>query len=80
MRAKSMPGTWLHYNAMSLLGGALAGQKKYAEAEPLLVEGYENMKPPPPAAVRKKEALERVVELYEAWGKPDKAKEWRARQ
>ena len=29
---------------MSLLGAALAGQKKYAEAEPLLIGGYEGLK------------------------------------
>ena len=28
----------------SVLGGALLGQKKYAEAEPLLLQGYEGMK------------------------------------
>ena len=28
----------------SMLGGALLGQKKYAEAEPLLLAGYEGMK------------------------------------
>ncbi len=27
-----------------MLGGALLGQKKYAEAEPLLLKGYEGMK------------------------------------
>ena len=29
---------------MSLLGGALLGQGRYAEAEPLVVAGYEGMK------------------------------------
>jgi len=29
---------------ISLLGGALLGQKKYAEAEPQLLKGYEGMK------------------------------------
>jgi len=27
-----------------MLGGSLLGQKKYAEAEPLLLSGYEGMK------------------------------------
>ena len=27
-----------------MLGGALAGQKKFPEAEPLLIEGYSGMK------------------------------------
>ena len=74
-----MPKSWLRYNAMSMLGGSLSGQGKYAEAEPLLVEGYEKMAPPKAAAIRKREALERVIKLYEAWGKPDKAAAWRMR-
>jgi hypothetical protein len=36
--------SWLTFNTQSLLGGALLGQKKYAEAEPLLVKGYEGLK------------------------------------
>ena len=80
IRAQRMPGAWGHYNAMSMLGGALAGQGKYTEAEPLLLEGYEKMQPPPRAAARKREARERVVQLYEKWGKPDKTAEWRGKR
>ena len=29
---------------------------------------------------RRLEALERIVKLYETWGKPDKAAEWRAKR
>ncbi|HEV2949786.1 MAG TPA: tetratricopeptide repeat protein [Gemmataceae bacterium] len=32
----------------------------------------------PPTATR--EALERIIKLYEAWGKPDKATQWRAKR
>src|SRR5436309_836134 len=32
------------FNMMSPLGGALLGQGRYAEAEPLVVPGYEGMK------------------------------------
>ena len=32
------------FNTKSLLGGALLGQKKFAEAEPLLLAGYEGLK------------------------------------
>jgi hypothetical protein len=34
---------------------------------------------PPPPLPRLTEATERVVQLYKAWGKPDKAAEWRAK-
>jgi hypothetical protein len=67
----------------SLLGGALLGQQKYAHAEPLLSAGYKGMKqceakiPPQFKSVRLGEALERLVQLYEATGQKDKADEWR---
>jgi hypothetical protein len=64
---------------MSLLGAALANQAKSAEAEPLLLEscaGFRKLPRVPPKNVRR--ALERLVGLYEAWGKPDEAAMWRA--
>jgi hypothetical protein len=64
------------------LGGALAGQQKCPEAEPLCLEGYDEMKAQfgrIPVHQRQKvaEALDRVVRLYEAWGKKEKAEAWR---
>ncbi len=44
IRQKEMPDHWLLFNSKSLLGASLAGQKKYAEAEPLLLEGYAGIK------------------------------------
>jgi hypothetical protein len=60
----------------------LLGQKKYAEAKPLLLQGYEGMKarePKIPAYARKSlaEAGARIVELYDGWGKKDKSDEWK---
>jgi tetratricopeptide (TPR) repeat protein len=77
-----LPDDWRTFHTKSLLGGSLLGQHKYAEAEPLLRQGYEGMKArakaiPPQGKVRLTEALERVVQLYDAWGKKDKADEWR---
>jgi hypothetical protein len=37
---KIRPDDWRRFRAESVLGAILAGQKKYADAEPLLVEGY----------------------------------------
>jgi tetratricopeptide (TPR) repeat protein len=84
IRTKKLPDDWSTFNAQSLLGDALLAQKKYAEAEPRLVQGYEGMKQreakiPPPAKVRLTEAGERLVRLYAAWGKPDEADRWRAK-
>jgi hypothetical protein len=58
--------SWLTFNAQSLLGGALLGQRKYAEAEPLLRKGYEGMKQreksiPPQGAPRLPEAADRLI-------------------
>ena len=62
----------------------MPGQQKHADAEPLLVKGFKGLKkheaqiPMKPKA-RLIEALERLVKLYEAWGKPEQAAEWRQR-
>ena len=66
IREAKMPNDWLTPNAKWLLGGALLGQKKYAEAEPLLLKGYEGMKQrektiPPQGSIRIPEALDRVL-------------------
>src|SRR5438046_9890167 len=44
IREKKSPDDWQTFNAKSILGGSLLGQKKYAEAQPLLISGYEGMK------------------------------------
>jgi len=83
IRAKHDPDAWTTCNARSMRGGALLGQKNYAEAEPLLLEGYEGMKqreakmPPQVKDLRLRQALERLVQLHDAWGKPDEAAKWR---
>ena len=43
IRSKKEANDWRTFNTMSMLGGALLGQKHYAAAEPLLVKGYEGM-------------------------------------
>jgi tetratricopeptide (TPR) repeat protein len=83
IREKTQPDVWITFNAKSLLGGALLGQKKHAEAEPLLLTGYEGMKQrektiPPIHRIRIAEALDRLVQLYEATGKKDEAAKWQA--
>jgi hypothetical protein len=79
---KKQPDDWQRFRAESLLGASLAGQKHYAEAEPALLEGYTGM------AARKgriavpdwyhlDRAGDWLAQLYQAWGKPSKAAEWR---
>jgi hypothetical protein len=75
---------WVRSVTRSQLGGAMLGRKQYSEAEPLLLSGYEGMRTeeariPASRKSELREAAERVVQLYEAWGKPEKAAEWRAK-
>jgi hypothetical protein len=77
------PDACTTFNTRSLLGGALLGQQMYAEAEPLLRAGYEGMKQreksvPAAGAIRLPEAVDRLIELCTAWGKPDEARKWRS--
>jgi tetratricopeptide (TPR) repeat protein len=82
IREKTQPDDWTTFNTMSLLGGALLGQKKYGDAEPLLVKGFEGMKQragkiPPQSRSRLTEGIDRLIALYEAQGKPNEAAKWR---
>jgi hypothetical protein len=43
IREKKEPDAWTTFNAQSVLGGALLLQKRYVEAEPLLLKGYKGM-------------------------------------
>ena len=79
---KIQPDDWSQFRAQSLLGASLAGQKKYPEAEPLLLAGYLGMatrktRIAVPSRFHVDLAREWMVQLYEAWGKPDKAAEWK---
>ena len=76
LRRQAMPAHWLTFQTASLLGEALTALGRHAEAEPLLLESFEKMKPP--RAENRRLARERIVALYEAWGKPEKAAKWRA--
>ena len=78
--SKIRPDAWQRYRAESLLGESLAGEKKHAEAEPLLVEGYKGMLArrdsiDVPDRYNVDLAREWLVEFYKDWGKPGKAAE-----
>jgi len=81
---KTSPDAWARYNCQSVLGGSLAGQDKYVEAEPLLLSGYEGMLErraamSVPEIRYLRRAGDRIVKYYEDWGKPVKAAEWRSK-
>jgi tetratricopeptide (TPR) repeat protein len=78
------PDDTMRFHIKGLLGASLLGRGKYAEAEPLLLDSYEGLRGPKSRLRREEtpriaEAGARIVELYDAWGKRDKAAEWRAR-
>jgi eukaryotic-like serine/threonine-protein kinase len=80
---KVQPDDVERFFAESLLGACLTGEKKYAEAEPLLLEGYQGMvtRKARMLAVPELRKLDRarewIVQLYDQWGKLDKAAEWK---
>jgi len=76
------PGSWMTFNITSMLGGAMLGQERYGEAEPLLLKGHDGLKNlgdkvPPQVKASGKEAAERLVKLYETVGKKDEAAKWK---
>lgn len=79
---EQIPDDWRLFHLKSMLGATLLDQKKYADAEPFLVQGYEGLKQResdigPNRQRRLTEAVERLVKLYDAWDKPEQAAEWR---
>jgi len=82
---KNRPDDWQRFRAESLLGASLAEQKRYAEAEPLLLEGYRGMDATKdriavPERYNLDRAREQIVQLYQAWGNPQKAANWREKR
>jgi serine/threonine protein kinase len=84
IREKTQPDEMLTFYTRGQLGGSLLGQKKYAEAEPLILAGYEGLKAreariavPKRSILRR--AAERVIQLYESWDKPEQAAAWKAK-
>jgi serine/threonine-protein kinase len=72
------PDHWLLAETRSVLGASLAGQQRYAEAESLLVNGYQDLQAQRgPEQAETTRARRRLVALYEAWGRPDEAARYR---
>jgi tetratricopeptide (TPR) repeat protein len=78
---KTIPDNWRRFKTENILGASLAGQTRYAEAEPLLIAGYDGLvrrQATMPADSRP--VLERagqwIIGLYQDWGKPEKAAAW----
>jgi hypothetical protein len=66
-----------------MLGTSLAAQKKFEEAESLLISGFNGMGSSRPTTNQnmasrftREQAGEAVIQLYAEWGKPEKQSEW----
>ena len=84
IREKLEADDWRTFSTTSMLGGSLLGQEKFAEAEPMLLAGYEGLQLREDKILsynreRLTESIERLVELYTAWQKPEQAEEWSTR-
>ena len=77
-----LPDDWLTSGAWSALGENLRARKHYAEAEPLLISGYNGMrereaKIPAANKPRLEKAAKRLIRFNEETAQPDKAAEWK---
>src|SRR5262249_25422039 len=78
------PDYWETSYVRLLLGTALAGQRKDAEAAPLLTAGFNGLKARSaavlqPVRARVLASLRRLVALYEAANRPEEVRGWRNR-
>jgi len=81
IRQANEPVQWLKFNTMSALGEALLQQKKYEEAEDLLLKGYEGLIEhqktlPPNGEDRILEAIERLITLYTETNRQESLQKW----
>lgn len=82
IQKQKAPSDWHTFNIQSMLGGALLGQKKYAEAELLLLSACEGMNQradtiPKSGKPHLKQTLRRLVQFYEETNRPEQAAEWK---
>jgi tetratricopeptide (TPR) repeat protein len=72
------PGHWLVASSESVLGACLTAERRFTEAEALLLHAYAGLESSRGRDhERTVEARRRLVALYEAWGRPDRAAPWR---
>jgi serine/threonine-protein kinase len=78
-RQHVFPSTdWRIAEAQSLLGASLLAQKRYADAEPLLLAAEKTLKPIPGHQQRERiDTRARLAALYEQWGRPQLAAAYR---
>ena len=77
-RAALPPGHWLLASAESVLGACLTQQRRYSEAEALLLPAHDRLASAlGPAHERVVESRRRLLDLYTRWGRADRADRYR---
>ena len=69
---------WSVGGAKSLLGASLTAQRRYDEAEAVLIDARRDLEPTTARLSDRKTTIGRLIDLYVAWGKPEKAATYRA--
>ena len=79
LRRHALPaGHWLIAASEGTLGACLTSRGRYAEAEVLLLRSHEGLRASRgDTHTLTLEARRRLIALYDAWGKPEQAAEWR---
>jgi non-specific serine/threonine protein kinase/serine/threonine-protein kinase len=79
LRRKALPPShWLVASSESVLGGCLTAERRFEEAESLLLRAHASFESSRgPNDARTLETRQRLVALYEAWGRPDRAAPFR---
>jgi tetratricopeptide (TPR) repeat protein len=82
IREQEEPHAWMTFATRVRLAEALSGQQKYAEAEPFLLQGYDGLILHEAQVTAEEkhtlsDAVNLLVELYDASGETAKADRWR---
>jgi eukaryotic-like serine/threonine-protein kinase len=73
-------GHWHTAYVENLLGSCLTDLERFEEAEPLLLTSFGILQVKRSSQPRvARQALERIVHLYEAWKKPEQAADWKSK-
>jgi eukaryotic-like serine/threonine-protein kinase len=81
---RTSPDAWQRYSCQNLLGASLVGERRFGEAEPLLLAAYETMmerrdKIPAASQPEIESAGAEILSMYEEWPKTGKAAEWQSK-
>jgi eukaryotic-like serine/threonine-protein kinase len=85
VKRNSQPDHWTTARAGSILGEALTARQSFQEAEELLLTAERSLAekrdkiPPIERDLTLRDAIDRLIRLYDAWGKPAEAEKWRNR-